>query len=161
MAPDFFTRVDGLSLVPGNKTAGFVGVVSTEALRILREIPVGNDEVVALLTRMRERLLNAKLIPKRALNGSGVSLLAGSACPRFFVTDPTFGGSIGADPDDLDRLDKPEAFDYIGPTTDYTPHNVDTPAQALALLVMFETWAEWAHGKLYVHAQSTATPGGI
>jgi hypothetical protein len=148
--PDFFYRIEGLSLVPGNKTAGFVAVVSTEVLKRLREKPISPEKHALLLERMRERILNAKLLPKKYLGRCGVVLEADTFCPRCFITDPAFGGSIGANPDDLSRLTRPDGLEWIGPTLDFTPHNVDVPSQALALLVMFETWAEMARNVLYL-----------
>lgn len=58
-----------------------------------------------------------------------------------------FGGSIGAFPQEMERLGyyENEGEDY---DIRYVPHNVDTPNQAMALLIMVETWAEWACGIL-------------
>lgn len=142
--PEFLHRIEGLSLTPGNKTAGFDALISTEVLKRLRELPVDSKVQAELLATMRERVLTADLLPRELADRCGVVLVEGTLCPRFFVTDPTLGGSVGADPNELERLERDDAVEWIGPTMAYTPHNVDTPAQALALLVMVETWAEFA-----------------
>jgi hypothetical protein len=146
--PEFFSRIEGLSLTPGNKSAGFNAVVSTDVLKRLREMQISEEQHTHLLMRMRERILNAKLLPKKQLGRCGVVLDNGSWCPRCFITDPAFGGSIGADPSELERLRAQDAMEWIGSTMTYTPHNVDVPSAALALLVMFETWAEMARLQL-------------
>jgi len=43
-----------------------------------------------------------------------------------------------------------DALERLGPTLDYTPHNCDAPVQAIALIIMVQTWAEWAHHRLSV-----------
>lgn len=141
--PEFFHRFDGLRLTPGNKTAGFDAVVSTEVLKRLREQPMTEAASTQLLEQIRERVSNAGLLAESELARCGVGFVEGSWCPRFFATGPE-GASIGAVPSELERLLACDALDWIGPTLSYSPHNVDSPAQALALVVIVETWAEQA-----------------
>jgi hypothetical protein len=63
----FIHRIQGLHLTGGNKTAGFLLALDTEALRQLRQLPVTLEENQTLLIRMRERVLRAKLMKKSLL----------------------------------------------------------------------------------------------
>lgn len=147
-ALEFFHRIEGLCLTPGNKSAGFDALVSTEVLTRLRATPADAQWQENLAVTVRERVLNANLLSPNLVERSGIVLVANTLCPRFFVTDPGLGGSIGADPNEIERLGRDDALTWIGPSVAYTPHNVDTPAQALALLIMVETWAEVARSFL-------------
>jgi hypothetical protein len=153
-APEFFYRVDHFDLTPGNKSAGFFLTVSTDALRRLREIDVDVEEYQALSMKAIERIARAKVLPKtkRGLSSCRMLLVERSACPLSFSTDPVFGASLGGDPDKLARLTQEDAFEVLSPSLDYTPHNCDAPAQALALMILVQTWGEWAYGKLVVQA---------
>lgn len=141
---EFFYRIDHLGLHPGNKTAGFVALVSTEMLMALRAIPVSKASYDNLIQEMQDRLARTSLLTPKSIASCGVALLDNSACPRFFTADPMFGGSIGANPEDLLKLTRPDAVEWLGSSLAYTPHNVDLPDQALALVILFQTWAEWA-----------------
>ncbi|KWU19034.1 hypothetical protein [Burkholderia cenocepacia] len=146
---DFFYRLEGLSLIPGNKSSGFSVAVSTEALKALSKMTVSDKDYQRLLSRMSERLERANLLPDILRQESGVALLDDTACPRFFTTDPTLGGSLGANPEELGWLrTKENAEKWLGSSVSFTPHNVDTPAQALSLVILVETWGEWAYDKL-------------
>lgn len=146
--PEFLHRIEGLCLTPGNKTAGFDALISTQVLKRLQALPVDSKTQEDLLTTMRERVLVANLLPRKLSERCGVVLVNGTLCPRFFVTDPALGGSVGADPNEIERLFRDDAEEWLGPVVAYTAHNVDTPAQALALLVMVETWVEFARSYL-------------
>lgn len=146
--PEFFHRIEGLCLTPGNKTAGFDALISTQVLKRLQALPIDSKTQDALLAMMRERVLVAGLLPRELSKRCGVVLVKGTLCPRFFVTDPTLGGSVGADPNELERLQREDAEEWIGPVVAYTAHNVDTSHQALALLVMVETWVEFVRSYL-------------
>lgn len=145
----FFHRIESLSLVSGNKTSGFVLVVSADAARRLQKIKFTEQEYAFLQSAMKGRVLQSKLLPKKAIGNIGLQPWSGSACPLSFIIDPMFGGSIGSFLQELEQLgyydkeDGEEDYDIR-----YVPHNVDTPNQALALLIMVETWAEWACGLL-------------
>jgi hypothetical protein len=141
--PEFFHRFDGLGLVPGNKTAGFDVMVSTEILQRLQNLAISPAAHEHLLQEMRGRLSNAKLLSAAELDRFLVAFVPGTWCPRYFATGRE-GASVGADPSELERLPARDALEWIGPTLAYTPHNVDSPVQALALVVMVETWAEQA-----------------
>lgn len=146
---DFFYRFDGLDLISGNKTAGFCVEMSTDTLKALSTVAVSTEDYQALIVQMRERLERAELLPRSLRRHSGVTLLDGTAVPRMFTTDPMLGGSLGANPEDLARLrDKDNYQDWLGDSLSYTPHNVDAAKQALTLVVLVQTWAEWAHIKL-------------
>lgn len=140
----FIYRVEGFDLVPGNKTAGFTLIVSTKALQVLQKVTVTTEQYQDLMMQMRERVVRSKLFPKNMVSGCGVQLFKGSACPAYFTTDPVLGGSVGADPDHLLRLQETDALEQFGETMSFTPHNTDSPAQAMALLIMIQTWDEWA-----------------
>lgn len=146
--PEFLHRIEGLCLTPGNKTAGFDALISTQVLKQLLALPVDSRLQEDLLTTMRERVLVADLLPRELAERCGVVLVTGTLCPRFFVTDPALGGSVGADPNEIERLPRDDAEEWIGPVVVYTAHNVDTAAQALALLVMVETWVEFTRSYL-------------
>lgn len=77
-----------------------------------------------------------------------IMFVEGTACPRAFIADPLFGGSLGADPEAFGRLQRPDRLDWIGPEVEYTPHNCDTPDQAIILVVLVQAWAEYARAKL-------------
>lgn len=146
---DFFYRFDGLDLVSGNKTAGFRVEMSTATLKALSKVTVSAEDYQALVSQMRERLERANLLPKSLRRHSGVTLLDATAVPRIFTTDPMLGGSLGANPEELAWLrDKDNYAEWLGDSLSYTPHNVDAARQALTLVILVQTWAEWAHMKL-------------
>lgn len=155
---EFFYRIEGFGLVPGNKTAGFVVQVSTAAVKRLLSMLVKADEHRALVDEVKERVLRARLVTKAEIEMLGIELAYGSACPLFFSTDPATGGSIGARPEDLQRATKGSAEAYLGPSVEYTPHNVDSPAQAMVLMIAIQTWAEWAHARLKRELAEEAVP---
>lgn len=141
--PEFFHRFDGLGLAPGNKTAGFDLVVSTEVLQRLQNLPVAPAAYAHLFQQIQERLRNSGLLSSAELERVLIAFVPGTWCPRYFATGRE-GASVGADPSELERLPARDALEWIGPTLAYTPHNVDSPMQALALVIMVETWAEQA-----------------
>ncbi len=149
---NFFYRFVGMNLTPGNKSAGFVLEVATQALLDLSRLPVTQEEQFKVLERARERIVNAGLMGKRAVKNVCLRFHELTGCPRFFFTDDMFGGSIGADPETFGRFERKDVLDYLGPSVDYTPHNVDTPKQALVLMLLAQTWAEWAHSVLRARA---------
>lgn len=140
---DCFYRFDGLTLQPGNKTAGFTVQVRTDALRSFR-FPVTDDALDLLMRDIEQRVANSGLLPADALGYLRILFEPGSAVPRAFVVDPMFGGSVGADPDELPRVLAADDSEEQWPLVAYTPHNLDQPAQALVLMVMVVAWAEWA-----------------
>jgi hypothetical protein len=141
--PEFFHRFDGLGLVPGNKTSGFDLVVSTDVLQRLHRLSMSESAQVALHAAVVERLRNAGFLEEFEEARCGIGFVPGTWCPRFFATGPE-AASIGAIPSELVRLPARDALEWIGPTLSYSPHNVDSPWQALALVVMVEAWAEHA-----------------
>jgi hypothetical protein len=147
---DFFYRIDGFELVQAPKAAGFTLVVATEALHRLMQVQVEPEELQNLTMQAIGRIARADKLPVKKLGRCRISLFLGTACPTVFSTDPVFGASIGADPDHLARLAEKglDAVDAIGPTMDFTAHNCDLSGQAVALLILAQTWAEWAYGKL-------------
>lgn len=146
---EFFYRFDGLDLVSGNKTAGFCVEMSTGTLKALFKVSVSTEDCQALIVQMHERLERADLLPEITRRSSGVTLLDGTAVPRVFTTDPMLGGSLGANPEELARLrDEDDYEEWLGDSLSYTPHNVDSAQQALTLVILVQTWAEWAHMKL-------------
>lgn len=145
---DFFYRFDGLNLIPGNKASGFVVHIATDAMMKLHKIPVAAEQYQALIMNMRERVARVSILSTKLSCKLGAEMFNGSACPAYFTTDPIFGGSVGANPNELVHLSKLDALEWIGPTMTFTPHNIDTPQQALALMIMLETWGEWAHAQL-------------
>jgi hypothetical protein len=149
---DFFYRIDGFDLVPGNKTAGFVFLVDTMAMKRLRGVEMARKEWEDLMQRMHERVARSGLVSKKQVKQCGVAFAGLSCCPLMFTTDPTLGGSIGANPEELARLEEAGGEEYIGPSVDFTPHNVDSPAQAMVLLILVQTWCEWAFDKLQLLA---------
>lgn len=144
----FFYRIDGLYLVPGNKTAGFCFSVSTQALADLIQIQVPTIELERLMSGIHQRIVRVGGSAHEAGQQAEILFVEGTACPRAFVSDPMFGGSLGADPETFSRLQRPDRLDWIGPEVDYTPHNCDTPAQSIVLVVMVQSWAEYARSKL-------------
>ena len=154
---EFFHRIDGFGLVPGNKTAGFVLRVSTTATKRLLSMTVSAAEHKALLEEVRARIRRAGLVSDAAIEKLDIELAYGTGCPLFFSTDPATGGSVGARPEDLQRATRELAEAYLGPFVEYTPHNVDSPVQAMVLMIAVQTWAEWAYGRLR-QAQAEETP---
>lgn len=121
-----------------------MGVVSTKALAHLITVKPGPEAFKQFYALLHRRLEQAKLMPKVLRSKSDIFFFEDTACPRFFCTDPMFGASIGADPEIFSRLLRPNYLEWLGDTANYTPHNCDTPAQALTLMLMMQTWGEWA-----------------
>lgn len=145
----FFHRIENLSLVTGNKRSGFVLVVAAEAARRLMKIEFTEHEYASLSESIRERVIQSKLLPNKLAKNIGIQPWGGSAFPLNFIIDPVFGGSIGAFPHELEHFgcyEKEEGVEEFD--IRFTPHNVDSPNQALALLIMVEAWAEWASCQL-------------
>ncbi|KVP17072.1 hypothetical protein [Burkholderia ubonensis] len=151
----FFTRIDYMNLMPGNKTAGFHLAVSVPALQILGKVAVTEEERARVLEDAQERVRRSELLAEELIEDCGLELLDGSAIPRYFWVNRMFGGSLGANPDELDEVRNPERAQWMGPELHYTPHNVDAPKQALVLMILVQTWSEWAWGKIMV-AEHTA-----
>lgn len=146
---EFFHRIENLSLVAGNKRSGFVLVVSADAARRLMKIKFAESEYTSLSESIRDRVIQSKLLPKKLAKHIGIQPWDGSAFPLNFIIDPMFGGSVGAFPHELEHFsyhEKEEGVEEFD--VRFTPHNVDTPNQALALLIMVEAWAEWASCQL-------------
>jgi hypothetical protein len=146
---NFFTRIDYMTLKPGNKTAGFFLAVAVSALKTLSTVTVTEEEHARLVEDARTRVRRAELIPEELANGCGFELLTGGV-PRYFWVDQMFSGSLGANPDELDKISRPDQVEWLGDELMYTPHNVDAPKQALVLMILVQTWAEWAWGKILV-----------
>ena len=151
-----FYRFEGLDLLPGNKKAGFYFIVDTQVLRDLCHVKVHAADQQLLTTHAQERAARVQLLNKRGRASMNILFHQDTAAPRAFCVDPMFGGSIGADPEDFARLSRPDFLDYIGEEVVYTPHNVDLPQQALVLLLMAQTWAEWAALQRAKHADALA-----
>ncbi|MBK3780292.1 hypothetical protein G3A43_08480 [Paraburkholderia aspalathi] len=147
---DFFYRIEGFDLSPGWKTAGFTLIVSTEALVRLKAVEVSVEELQTLTTNGLERIARANILPKKMVQRGRIALFEQSACPLMFTTDPTLGGSIGARPDELRKLVDDDALVALGTTVEYTAHNCDAPGQSIALMILAQTWAEWAYTKLLI-----------
>lgn len=146
----FFTRIDGLTLEPGNKTAGFCLSVSVPAAHVLSTLTVSEDERQRVRADALQRVRNSGLITGDAVEDCGFELLDDSSLPRYFWVNRMFAASIGADPTDLaDVRDAALARD-LGPELSYTPHNCDVPQHALVLMILVQAWAEWAWGRLMV-----------
>ncbi len=145
----FFTRIDFMTLQPGNKTAGFFLAVAVSALQKLSTLEVTEEERARLLEDARTRVRRAGLLPESLIEGCGFEFLTGGV-PRYFWVDRMFGGSLGANPDELDKVSRPDQAAWLGEELQYTPHNVDAPKQALVLMILVQTWAEWAWGEILV-----------
>lgn len=145
MSP-FFHRLEGLTLLAGNKTSGFSLILDAAAAQEMANQPVKPSWLTSLQETIEKRVARSGLVNKEDPVRYGVELFQDSLCPAYFYTDKAFGGSVGADPTDQGRLLEGESgLSYIGPFFDYTPHNVDMPSQAMLLMLMIETWAEWAY----------------
>lgn len=158
----FFYRMHGLDLMPGNKSAGFVLSVDTAALHELTHIDVSLDDQDRLVDRARERAARAQLGSKALRESMGLWFLGDTPVPRVFSTHPSFGGSLGADPETFSRLKGAGSVEFIGPEVDYTPHNVDRPVDAMLLMMLAQTWGEWATDLLGWHTtHGRRTPSDI
>lgn len=144
----FFTRIDGLSLTPGNKTAGFTLSVSVPAAHVLSTLAVSDEEMLRVRTEARQRVANSGLVAGDAVNDCGLEFHEGSALPRYFWVNRMFAASIGADPSDLAEVSDAARARDLGPELSYTAHNCDAPQHALVLLILTQAWAEWAWGRL-------------
>lgn len=144
----FFYRIDGFDLVPGNKTAGFCFSVLTQALCDLIQIQVPAVEIERLMSGIHRRIERVGGSVREAGQQAQIMFVEGTACPRAFIADPLFGGSLGADPEAFGRLQRPDRLDWIGPEVEYKPHNCDTQDQAIILVVLVQAWAEYARAKL-------------
>lgn len=147
---NFFTRIDFMTLKPGNKSAGFFLAVSVPALQALSTLAIPEDEHLRLLAEAQVRVKRSGLLAEELVEDCGFELYQGTAVPRYFCANPMFGGSLGAQPEELGYLTDPARAGFLGPELGYTPHNVDTPASALVLMILVQTWAEWAWGKLQI-----------
>lgn len=145
---NFFTRIDYMTLAPGNKSAGFFLAVSTKALEKLGSMTVSDEEWESLVAEARARVQHAELLPKKMVADCGFERYQGTAVPRSFWVNRMFASSLGADPDWLRYVTDPEMAEVMGDEVSYSPHNVDSPKQALALMILVQTWSEWAWAKL-------------
>ncbi len=143
-AHQFFYKFDFMDLTPGNKAAGFVLQVSTEALVALTKVPLSAEEQTHMILEARARILRAELLSSAVVDSAGIAFHKNSGCPRIFMVDAMFGSSIGANPETFSHLERDNATGWLGPTVDYTPHNVDAPKASLAIMLLAQTWAEWA-----------------
>jgi hypothetical protein len=144
----FFTRIDGLTLTPGNKTAGFCLSVSVPAAHVLSTLAISDDEMQRLRIDARQRVANSGLVTGDAVDDCGFEFYNGTALPRYFWVNRMFAASIGADPSDLAEVADAARARDLGPELSYTAHNCDAPQHALVLLILTQAWAEWAWGRL-------------
>lgn len=144
---DFFYRIEDFNLLPKQKAAGFVLVVATEALARLHDVFVAEEEYLALQNQVQKRISRIPNMPPSYQKSARIAFHLGTAMPRAFVADDVFGGSIGADPQALEKVASygADAVQHVGSTVEYTPHNCDSPLEAMMLHVVVQTWAEWAH----------------
>lgn len=150
----YFYQILGLDLVPGNKSAGFVLSVDTVALQQLARIQVSKDDQARVVARARERAARAQLGNKGLRETMGLWFLDDTPVPRVFATHSSFGGSIGADPETFSRLKAADFLERIGEDVHYTPHNVDSPVDAMLQMMLVQTWGEWAAVLLARHTCS-------
>jgi len=142
-------RIPYLGLESGNKTAGFTVTLSGPDVRRLHGIEVTPAAQQDCHHRIQERLARAKLMKKVLTQNSGVAFSGNTPVPLIFVQDPMVGGSLGRDPREMeDVLKATFQEDAEIDVLHYYPHNVDIAAQALVLVVIVQTWAEWANEQL-------------
>lgn len=150
----FFTRIDGLTLTPGNKTAGFLLAISTPAARVLSSIPASPEELQRLHADAWLRIRNSGLMSGNRLGAAveecGLDLLDGSSLPRYFWVNRMFATCLGGESSELNDITDPARVKNLGPEILFSPHNCDVPQHALVLLILVQTWAEWAEGRLLV-----------
>lgn len=146
----FFTRIDGLNLTPGNKTAGFCLSVSVPAAHVLSTLAVSEEELRRVRADALQRVKNSGLLSTEDAEDCGFELLNGTSLPRYFWVNRMFAASVGADPADLAEVADAARARDLGPELSYTPHNCDAPQHALVLMILVQAWAEWAWGRLLV-----------
>lgn len=146
----FFTRIDGLTLTPGNKTAGFCLAVSVPAAHVLSTLAVSDEELQRVRADVLQRVKNSGLLTGAAVEDCGFEFYQGTSLPRYFWVNRMFAASVGADPSDLADIVDPARARELGPELCYTPHNCDSPQHALVLMILTQAWAEWAWGRLLV-----------
>lgn len=144
----FFHRIEGLDLIEGNKTAAFDFVVSTAALQALSHGDRYEALQIAIIKDARERIVRANLLSRKAVANVGIAFRKDTLVPRILHCDMAFGGSIAADPEVFGRLSQANAVELLGDEIRYTSHNLDTSREALALVVLAHTWAEYAGAEL-------------
>jgi len=145
---DFFTRIDCMDLTPGNKSAGFFLVVSVPALQLLSAVTISAEEGQRLVAAARLRVRNSGLLPEKSVEDCGLELLNNTAVPKYFWVSQMFAASIGAEPTELADIADPARAAALGAELGYTPHNVDAPHQALVLMILVQTWSEWARDRI-------------
>ena len=140
----FFCRFDGLDLTPGEKRAGFDLVVQTKALQVLRSVPLSDKARSFLRDDAQRRIRHAQLLKNVLVDSAQMEFVEDSWCPRWFCVGREFGSSMGADSQELCDLTCADRFDRLDEELRYTPHNVDAPQVALALMLLAQAWAEQA-----------------
>lgn len=156
---DFFYRIDGFDLRPGNKTAGFTLSVATAALQQLQHTNIGHVGQGRILEDARQRLVTSGMVSKTMAENGSIAFWGESACPRFFMGIPSFGGSIGANPEELSQLvlstrDPRAPLESLPGEIVYTPHNMDSPKEAFVILVLVQAWAEYVQDYLRIAQQA-------
>lgn len=149
----YICRVIGFDLTPGNKSAGFVLSVDTVALNELAHAPVSEKVQDDVVLQARMRAERARLGSKLMRSGMGIWFLEDTLVPRVFSSHSCFGGSVGADPETFSRLKSADFLQMIGSDTEYTPHNVDAPVDAMLQMMLVQTWSEWATALLSSRSQ--------
>lgn len=146
-AKEFFCRIDGFDMKPGSKQSGFTVVLDGESAVRLRNIKITEKDASSLNEMVASRLAHAEVVNEAIQKSCRVILAESSAFPKIIMTSG-IGGSIGLDGEEVRRLGLDDANQWVGPVVEMTPHNVDSPKEALALMVMVQTWAEWAHTQM-------------
>lgn len=146
-AKEFFCRIDGFDMKPGSKRAGFTVVLDGESAIRLRNIKISEKDAANLNEMVAGRLAHAEVVNEATQKSCRVILAESSAFPKVIMTS-AIGGSIGLDGEVVRRLVLDDANQWVGPVVEMTPHNVDSPKEALALMVMVQTWAEWAYTQM-------------
>lgn len=137
----YIYRIIGLDLLPGNKSAGFVLSVDALALQQLSHLSVTAQEQLAVIDSAQTRASRAGLGNRILRSGMGIAFHKLTPVPRVFSA---LSGSIGADPELWGRMQAPDFVQCLPQGVEYTPHNTDSPAEAMLLMLLAQTWGEWA-----------------
>lgn len=144
---------EGVTLTPGNKSAGFNAGLPAETVRALHALPLNPERAAQFQQRLQEVLARAG-VAAGLVKHSGVAFYQDTVLPLVFVQDGMVGGSLGLTHREVEDILDPDLEPQYRPAELwYTPHNVDAPAQAIILMLVVSTWAEWATDELLLAAR--------
>lgn len=161
-APSFFYRFSNMQFLPGR--SGFELAVSSAVLWSAARAALTREAALALQQEMQARVYRSGVLGRRACSRLFVAFDDSTAAVRLLGIDEETPGRLEPMTSDLFSTMRAQPVSrierFIGPEARYVASGVERPQQALALLVMAQTWLEWLPLYLALGERAKKSPAG-